>query len=145
MAASGLIFFFIGFEVFDIQSFDSEIDQSQQAALSLSLLGLTFVALLVGRAVNVYVVSLLGWLVVGKEKWRLNIYEYVIIFLTGLIHGAVPFALSVTIPFLNGQQALPSSNCIQLNIILVVVVSCLFFNTLVPKLIRLMLARIREL
>jgi NhaP-type Na+/H+ or K+/H+ antiporter len=101
--------------------------------------------LLVGRAVNVYLMSLLGWLIVGHEKWKLNVYEYFIIFLTGLIHGAVPFALSVTIPFLTSSPPVPTTNCIQLNIIFVVVISCLLFNPFVPKLIRLMLAKIRQL
>jgi NhaP-type Na+/H+ or K+/H+ antiporter len=111
----------------------------------MSLLGLTFLALLVGRAVNVYLVSLVGWLVVGRDRWKLNAYEYLIIFLMGLIHGAVPFALSVTIPFLTTTPPIASVSCIQLNIIFVVVISCLLFNLFVPKLIRLMLARIRQL
>jgi len=148
MTASGIIFFFIGFEMFDIQSFESEIGSGQKAELSMSLLGCTFLALFMGRAVNVYLMSWLGYFIVGKEKWKLNIYEYFIIFLTGLIHGAVPFALSVTIPFLAATPttpAMPSTNCVQLNIIFVVVISCLIFNTFVPKLIRIMLAKIRFL
>ena len=148
MTASGIIFFFIGFEMFDIQSFESEIGSGQKAELSMSLLGCTFLALFIGRAVNVYLMSWLGYFIVGKEKWKLNIYEYFIIFLMGLIHGAVPFALSVTIPFLaatSKNPAVPSTNCVQLNIIFVVVISCLIFNTFVPKLIRIMLAKIRIL
>lgn len=134
--------------MFDIQSFESEIGSGQKAELSMSLLGCTFLALFMGRAVNVYLMSWLGYFIVGKEKWKLNIYEYFIIFLTGLIHGAVPFALSVTIPFLAATPttpAMPSTNCVQLNIIFVVVISCLIFNTFVPKLIRIMLAKIRFL
>jgi hypothetical protein len=57
----------------------------------------------------------------------------------------VPFALSVTIPFLTTTPPIASVSCIQLNIIFVVVISCLLFNLFVPKLIRLMLARIRQL
>lgn len=97
--------------------------------------------LFVGRVVNIYFTSLLGYLIIGKEKWKLNIYEYFIIFLMGLIHGAVPFALSVTLPFIT----LPSTNCTQLNIIFVVVISSVIFNIFVPKLIRLMLSNIRQL
>jgi hypothetical protein len=148
MAASGLIFFFIGFEMYDVHSFESEIGTGAKSELSLSLLGLTFLALFIGRAVNIYLMSLLGRLIVGAEKWKLNMYEYFIIFLMGLIHGAVPFALSVTIPFLDASgsmQALPSTNCIQLNIIFVVIISCLVFNIFVPKLIRMMLTKIRVL
>jgi hypothetical protein len=148
MAASGLIFFFIGFEIYDILSFESEIGAGTFSELSLSLLGFTFLALFIGRAVNIYLMSLLGRLIMGAKKWKLNIYEYFIIFLMGLIHGAVPFALSVTIPFLDSSdtvQALPSANCIQLNIIFVVIISCLIFNIFVPKLIRIMLTKIKLL
>lgn len=97
--------------------------------------------LLLGRVVNIYFASLLGYWLVGKQKWKLNVYEYFIIFLMGLIHGAVPFALSVTLPFIT----LPSTNCAQLNIIFVVVISSVLFNVFVPRLIRLMLANIRQL
>lgn len=148
MAASGLIFFFIGFEMYDIHSFESEIGDGSKSELSLSLLGFTFLALFIGRAVNIYLMSLIGILIVGATKWKLNIYEYFIIFLMGLIHGAVPFALSVTIPFLDSTsttKALPSTNCIQLNIIFVVIISCLIFNIFVPRLIRMMLTKIRVL
>jgi hypothetical protein len=95
-----LIFFFIGFEIFNVPSFQSTVDGGNKSTFSLSLLGITFLALFVGRAINIYVVSGIGYLITKKEKWRLNSYEYLIIFMSGLVHGAVPFALSVTIPFL---------------------------------------------
>lgn len=59
----------------------------------------------------------------------------------GLIHGAVPFALSVTLPF----PTISSTNCIQLNIVLIVVVSCLIYHIFVPKLIKIMIKKIRDL
>lgn len=56
------------------------------------------------------------------------------------MHGAVPFALSVTIPF-----NVASSNCAQLNIILVVLITSLFFNILIPKVQKFLLGKIREM
>ena len=109
--------------------------------MSLSLLGLTLLVLLIGRIINIYLMSGIGYLIIGKNKWKVNIYEYVILYLMGMIHGAVPFALSVTLPFIT----LSSTNCVQINIILVVVISCLFFNSFMPKIIRLMLKEIRDL
>jgi hypothetical protein len=37
--------------------------------------------------------TLLGYLVVGRDKWRLNVYEYQILVASGLVKGAIPFAL----------------------------------------------------
>ena len=58
-------------------------------------------------------------------------YEISIVFLAGLIHGAVPFALAVNIPLVTGDV---TSNCTQLNIIVVVMITSLLFNIFVPKL-----------
>lgn len=127
--ACGMIFFFIGFEMFSIQSFESVIDHASKLSYSAALLGFTFLALITARAANVFLVALIGWLFSDKKKWRLNIYELCIIYLAGLAHGAVPFALIVTIP-----QSTPASNCAQLNIISVVLITSLFFNMFIPKL-----------
>lgn len=85
--------------------------------------------------------SLLGYLLAKKDKWRLNVYEYLIIFMAGLIHGAVPFALSVTIPY----TTYPSSNCTQLNIVCVILITSLLFNVFIPKVQKIMLGKVREL
>lgn len=100
-------------------------------------------AMLIGRFANVYIVSFLGNTISNtmKKQWRLNMYEDFIIFLAGLIHGAVPFALSVTMPDIN----LPSTNCAQLNIICVVIISTLLFNLFAPKLMRVMQSKIRKM
>lgn len=142
IAASGVIFFFLGFEIFDIQSFNSIVDDTSKLSFSASLLGLTFLSLLVGRIVNVFLVSLLGWLLTKKGNWRLNMYEYWLLFLGGLVHGAVPFALSVTIPMLTGD---PTSNCTQINIIAVVLITSLVFNIFIPKIEKILLSQIREM
>lgn len=61
IAASGVIFFFIGFEIFDVQSFESAVDGEQKSSFSASFLAFTFLALLIGRVANVFLVSVLGW------------------------------------------------------------------------------------
>ena len=84
--------------------------------------------------------SLLGWLFTKKDNWRLNSYELCIIFLGGLVHGAVPFALSATMP-----TNTPSANSAQLNIIFVVLVTSLILNLAIPKLEKILLVRIRTI
>jgi hypothetical protein len=37
--------------------------------------------------------TLIGYFVVGPDKWRLNVYEYQILVLSGLVKGSIPFAL----------------------------------------------------
>lgn len=129
---------FIGFEIFSVQSFESAIDHTSKLSFSVSFLGLTFLALLIGRIVNIFLMSLLGWLITKSGKWRLNIYESWIIFFSGLVHGAVPFALIVSLDVTN-----PQSNCTQLNIIAVVLITSLFLNALIPKLLKIMLSKIK--
>ena len=131
IAASGIISFFIGFEIFNVQSFTSIVDGLGKLSFSLALLGFTFLALIVARVINVFFVSLLGWLLTKKENWRLNMYEICIVFLAGLVHGAVPFALAVNIPIVTGDV---TSNCTQLNIVIVVMITSLIFNIFIPKL-----------
>jgi NhaP-type Na+/H+ or K+/H+ antiporter len=69
-------------------------------------------------------------------------YEYCLIFLGGMVHGAVPFALSVTIPLITGD---PTSNCTQLNIVSVVLITSLVFNMFIPKIEKVLLSQIREM
>jgi len=65
----------------------------------LIIIGIIFIA----RLINVYLLSLIGYCIVGKDKWRLNHYEYQIIFVSGLVKGAVPFALIMGFPILKGR------------------------------------------
>ena len=58
------------------------------------------------------------------------------------MHGAVPFALSATIPLIKGD---PTSNCTQINIILIVLITSLFFNIFIPKVQKMLLSQIREM
>lgn len=99
---------------------------------------MTFLALFVGRTFNVYLMAGIGYLIQGKEKFRLNIYELPILFVSGMVHGAVPFALIITIPLTKNV----SSYTTQANVILVILLSSLIFNSLIPKFEKIMLKRI---
>jgi NhaP-type Na+/H+ or K+/H+ antiporter len=65
--------------------------------VSWTFIGFGFLAMFLGRFVNIAVTTLLFYFCVGKDKWRLNIYELQIITFAGVVRGAVPFALIGTI------------------------------------------------
>jgi len=60
---------------------------------SWTLLLICLTTVLIARFINIYLMTLLGYLVVGRDKWRLNVYEYQILVASGLVKGAIPFAL----------------------------------------------------
>lgn len=59
--------------------------------------------MIVARFINIYLMSLIGYLIVGEEKWRLNSVEYKIMTISGFTKGAVPFAIILTLPSGSGS------------------------------------------
>jgi uncharacterized protein involved in response to NO len=77
--------------------------------------------------------TLIGYLIVGHDKWRLNGYEYQILAASGLVKGAIPFALILTLPKANHRF---STTSIQNAVILVVFFTSLILNSILPKFLR---------
>jgi NhaP-type Na+/H+ or K+/H+ antiporter len=139
--AEGLLFFLLGVFIFNIQSYSLNEGEAAVSSFSLVLLGVGFLALFIGRFLNIYLMSLIGYLIIGKKKWRLNIYEYFILYVSGLVKGAVPFALVLILP----QNSTPQTNCVQTSIVFIVYISSLFFNTILPKFLKIQLRCISKL
>jgi NhaP-type Na+/H+ or K+/H+ antiporter len=139
--AEALLFFLLGAFIFGIQ-INQESDKSVDYTFSWSLLLITIFSLLVARFINVYLMSLIGYLVVGADKWRLNAYEYNILFVSGLVKGAIPFALVLTLPTANHKFTTAS---IQNTVIVIVFFTSLFLNSLMPKFLRFMLNKIDQM
>lgn len=89
----------------------------------------------IGRIVNIAVTTLLFYFCVGKEKWRLNIFEMEIIGIAGLVKGAVPFALITTISYTDSTNKV-NTKMLKSTIICIVFISSLFFNGLIPMFIK---------
>ena len=97
--------------------------------------------ILISRFFNIYFISLFSYLIVGKEKWRLNYYEYQIVFVSGLVKGAVPFALILSCPILStGTKTATATNIVtssmQISVVCVVYLGSLIWNSLLPKVLR---------
>ena len=106
-------------------------DYEGQSAVSWTFILVGFLAVLVGRGVNIGLTTLLFYFCVGKKKWRVNNYELEIIGVSGMVKGAVPYALMTTL-------ALNSSNMVatlKSTVIAIVFISSLFLNGLVPMFI----------
>lgn len=87
--------------------------------------------------------SLVGYFIVGAEKWRLNVYEYQILAISGMVKGAIPFALVLAIP--SNQSNRFSTASIQNAVIMVVFLTSFFLNSLMPKFLRYMLNKIDDM
>jgi len=98
--AVGMIFFFMGFQIFSFQLVSLDDQDDLYTTFSLSFLGLTLAAMIIGRIANVYLISLIGNMAscICGLKWRINKYEDFNIFLAGMMHGVVSFALASLIP-----------------------------------------------
>ena len=91
--AEGLLFLVLGLSSWEFAN--SRIEQTT----SWSFILFAFLALIVGRFVNIGITTLMFYFCVGKKNWRLNIYELQIIFVCGIVKGAVPFALVSSLEF----------------------------------------------
>ena len=144
LIAEGLMFFLVGAYIFNVQYLTSDSDtELLQNSVSLVLLGIVLGCMIIGRIINILFISFIAYLIIGKEKWRLNIYELEIIFFSGFVKGGVPFALMLTIPFNNNNLLSTTSMIITMTYI--VFFTSLFVNSLLPKIIRNRLKKIREL
>ena len=121
----------LGAFIFDFQSLGDQ-SQTQESSFSWVLILIVIGSLLIGRIFNIYLLSGIGYLIMGKSKWRLNYYEYQILYASGIVKGAVPFALILTCP----NPTKLTTNTIQTTVIIIVYLSSLFFNSLLPKILR---------
>ena len=135
LLAEGIMFFTIGAFVFNIEQTDDGY------YFSWILLLIVIGTILIGRFVNIYLTSLFGYLIMGKDKWKINYYEYQIIYFAGLVKGAVPFALILSCPIINSsasksKEINTATNCIQITVVYTVFFGSLFWNSILPKVLR---------
>jgi NhaP-type Na+/H+ or K+/H+ antiporter len=88
-----MLFLLLGIASWQVEG-DSEEGFVVGVSLTFVVLALIIVAL--ARFVNVVLTSILFRAIKGKSKWRLNRYEIEILFASGLVKGAVPFALTAS-------------------------------------------------
>lgn len=140
LVAESLLFFLLGIMMFDVQ-FNQDESESIFFSFSWNFLLVGLAAILVARFLNIYLVSLVGWLVVGRKKWRLNRYEYQIMYVSGLVKGAIPFALILGLPNANTL----ASSSVQNTTILIVFFTSFILNSIMPKFLRNRQCKLREM
>jgi NhaP-type Na+/H+ or K+/H+ antiporter len=72
LVAEGVLFFVVGAFIFNIQTEDSE-DQ-KKFSFSWVMIAVGIGSVVIARVVNVFLMSLIGFLIIGKKKWKLNFY-----------------------------------------------------------------------
>ena len=128
-----------------IMMFDVQVTEDSDATLfysfSWNFVLIALVTVIIARLLNVYLMSLIGYLIVGKKKWRLNRFEYEILSVSGFVKGVIPFALILSLPESNTL----SSNSIQNTTIIIVFLTSFVFNSIMPKILRHRQTKIREM
>lgn len=88
--------------------------------------------LCVARFVNVYV---LGWLgrKVGKKRFSFGNEEMHILFLGGIVRGAIPFVLFSSVSFGNNNRYVKNQGLVlKTTVIFVIIFTSVVLNTLIP-------------
>jgi len=105
---------------------------------------LSFVIMLVARVVNVFVVTWMFRPCKGKDKWRVNTYELQILYASGLVKGAVPFALITSTIDLSSTSSRTNNLIIRCTVIVLVFFTSVLINAILPVFIRNRLRKIKE-
>ena len=100
------------------------------------MLGILFV----GRAVNVLVIVGLGKL--AFKKFYIKKEEVFILIVSGLVKGATPFALFTSVKLSsNSKYAKNEGMVLKTTIIIVIIATSVFLNSLIPKIFKKQLAK----
>jgi len=102
---------------------------------SLTFIFLALAILFIARIINIYLVSILFMPCRGKQRWRLNRYELQILFASGLVKGAVPFALTTSTVLIQIPVKV-TSLIFKSTVIIIVLFSSLVINGILPAFIR---------
>lgn len=110
---------------------------------SACFIGLSLLVLLIARVVNIFVVTWMFRPCKGSNKWRVNTYELQILFASGLVKGAVPFAL-ITSTIAISDSVKTTSQIIKCSVIVMVFITSIIINAVLPTFIRNRLRKIKE-
>lgn len=91
---------------------------------------------MIARVVNVFVVTWITRPCKGKDKWRVNTYELQVIYASGLVKGAVPFALITSTVALSATASKTTSLIIRCTVIALVFFTSIIINAVLPVFIR---------
>jgi NhaP-type Na+/H+ or K+/H+ antiporter len=90
------------------------------------------VILLIGRTINILLV--VGLVKLCSKKFQINRYEVFILIISGLVKGATPFALFSSVKLGgNSQYARNEGMVLKTTIIMIIIASSIFLNSLIPK------------
>jgi NhaP-type Na+/H+ or K+/H+ antiporter len=141
LIAEGFLFLTLGVASWQIKSTSEEGDTV--IASSAAFIALSVVILFIARFVNVFIVTWMFRPCKSKDKWRVNAYELQIIYASGLVKGAVPFAL-ITSTTLIAQSNKTTSLMIKASVIMLVFFTSILINAVLPVFIRNRIHKIKK-
>jgi NhaP-type Na+/H+ or K+/H+ antiporter len=97
------------------------------------------------RAVNVYV---LGWLArkFSKDKFKMENEEFHILFLSGLVRGAVPFVLFSSVSFTEDSKYTKNEGLVlKTTIIFIIIFTSVILNSIIPFITKKRLKKLSQI
>jgi len=111
---------------------DSPKADNQKMTHSYIFFFIVLIILVVARFVNIYV---LGWLgrKIGKNKFTFGKEEMHILFLGGIVRGAIPFVLFSSVSFSNNNKYVKNQGLVlKTTVIFVIIFTSVILNTIIP-------------
>ena len=134
--AEGLLFLIVGVSAWEFK------DNQKNIAMSWTFVLLGIAGIFFARFINIALTSLLFY-PCCKNNWRVNYYELEIIGVSGLVKGAVPFAL-ITSLSISSMSTLRTMVMLKSSVIAIVFLTSVFFNGLIPMFITWKMRVIKE-
>ncbi len=100
------------------------------------------IVLLFARFVNIYVIGFIGRLI-SPKKFKMHNQEMHILFLGGLVRGAVPFVLFSSVTFYNDTKYAKNEGVVlKTTIIFVITFTSVILNSIIPLITKKRLKKI---
>lgn len=128
----GLLYLIMGVMVWEVKW--DEKSPTHQMTHSYIFCLVVMVILVFGRAINIYLVWLVSRFI--SPAFKMSKQELKVLFLSGLVRGATPFALFTSVEFKEGSTAYGRNEGLVLKttIIIITMFSSIILNSIIPKL-----------
>ena len=128
----GLLFLIMGIMVWEVKW--DKVSAQEEMSHSWTFILIVIVILIFSRFVNIYV---LGFLFNKfNKKFKMNRNELKILFVSGLVKGATPFALFTSIEQRGGDYGRNEGLILKSTIIIIVILTSVFLNSFIERIYR---------
>lgn len=94
LISEGFLYIYLGISVWQLMGgYETEETPERTYEWSLTFYFIELIIIIISRVASIVLPSLLFSRLILKKKWRLNTYEIIVLCYTGIIRGAIAYAL----------------------------------------------------